>query len=206
MTDFDSDSSRQSHVGRITVVTIAAVALIVALVSAFAWPGWAVRHQNQKPDAAGISPSASVEPSALPTDASDLASALPKTVDVFARLDVTATQNWAAADPLEEYTVEYSDGNDADTVTLIMAQWSDADAASDQYSSLKGAVSGQRVVKGNVKVNGEKTGEYVIVALTDDSDVTGSTQTLALWRNDTVVFYATGSEAAVTDFYNNFPM
>lgn len=86
-------------------------------------------------------------------------------------------------------------------MTLTVAQWSTADSAKNQYDALSGALTGQELGSGSVKVSGNATGSYV--AKTDAND---EKKAIAVWQNDTVVFQATGAKAAVQRFYQEFPL
>lgn len=190
--------------GGVAVVTVVTVLIILAFVSAFAWPGWAIRRSEPEPTAA---PGPTISASPLPDDASALASALPDSVGRFARQSVLTTANWTSSGTLEEYTAVYSDGNADNDVTLVMAQWESADKADGQYGALRTGLSGTVKAKGSILVNGDTAGEYVIVASTpgegqSEDDVSST----ALWVNSTVVFRATGVYKSVSEFYAAFPL
>lgn len=201
-------SVQKSSQGKlIAVVVVAALVIVLALVSAFAWPGWALRHdapaveqpstsqQEQKPA------KPSIDATALPDDATELLKAMPDSVLDFARIKADASKGWADASPLEEYTLTYSTGKAQSDVTLEVAQWSSKDAAKKQYDTLAGALKGKELASGSVKVSGDATGSYVVKA--NESD---DTQAVALWQNDTVVFRASGAKDAVERFYQEFPL
>lgn len=206
MSDLNPNPSQQSSTGRNVVVAIAAIATILALVSAFAWPGWAIRKSDTAAQVVQTqSASPTIAASSLPADASALLNALPATVGSFARQTVTSTQNWAGYKPIEEYTVIYSNGDSAQDVTLVLAQWESSDDATSTYAELRDALDGQVQARGTIKVSNTATGKYVLV--TDgDGDPTDTTKSEALWRNDTVVFQATGVYASVNAFYSRFPL
>ncbi|MCI1218973.1 MAG: hypothetical protein LKF99_00285 [Bifidobacterium sp.] len=197
--------STSSHGSLIAVVVAAALVIVLALLSAFIWPGWALNKapaQNpgaQKSSEAPTTPSITASP--LPSDASELLKAMPDSVLNFARTNAAPSTNWSAATPIEEYTVTYGTGTAADTITLVTAQWSSADEAKTQYDSLAGSMTGQELGAGSVKVAGSATGSYTVK--TDPAD---SGKAVALWQNDTVVFQATGSKDAVERFYQKFPL
>lgn len=208
MSELNPTPDKRARKKRNIVVIVAVILLVLALVSAFGWPGWALRRTDTTTDTTSqqlVSASPTVSASTLPSDASSLVSSLPKSVGAFARQDVTATQNWASADPIEEYTVTYSNGDPSQDVTLVFAQWSSADDATQEYGLLKDSLNGMAQAHGNVKVDGETTGQYIV--MTDgDTNPTDGTASTALWRNDTVVFMATGAYASVNAFYSAFPM
>ena len=67
--------------------------------------------------------------------------------------------------------------------------------------TLAGALTGEELGSGEVKVSGETKGSYV--AKLDAAD---DTKAVAVWQNDTVVFQATGAKDSVVDFYMEFPL
>lgn len=193
-----------SHGKLIVVIVAAALVVVLAFASAFAWPGWAL---NKTDDAVSTQQTTSeptkptIQATKLPDAASELLKAMPDSVLNYARTKAKGTEAWSSASPLEEYTVTYSTGTKAKDVTLIVAQWSDADAAKKQYDSLTGALSGKDISSGNVKVSGKTTGSYVV-----KTDANNAKKAAAVWQNDTVVFQVTGAKDAVRRFYPQFPL
>lgn len=200
-----SEQKSSSHGKLLAVVTAAALVIVFALFSAFVWPGWAVNKgtedAKQQPVASNPEPSPSVKAKELPQDASPLLKAMPDNVLSFARTEAAPSANWTAASPLEEYSLTYSTGNMSKDVTLVVAQWAGGDAAQRQYQMLTQALKGQDAATGEVKVSGTSTGQYIVK--TDESK--GKTAT-AIWRNDTVVFQATGPADSIKRFYPKFPL
>lgn len=200
-----------SHGKLIVAVVAAALVVVLALVSAFIWPGWALNKggeaRSQGTTSQGASQDASepttpsIDAVALPDDASELLKAMPDAVLNFARTKAAAGTSWSGASPVEEYTLTYSTGTDGQEVTLEVAQWSQDEDAQSQYDNLTGAMTGKELGSGNVKVSGEATGSYS--AKTDPND---ETKAIAVWRNDTVVFQATGAKDSVQRFYQQFPL
>lgn len=200
-----------SHGKLIVAVVAAALVVVLALVSAFIWPGWALNKggeaRSQGTTSQGASQDASepttpsIDAVALPDDASELLKAMPDAVLNFARTKAAAGTSWSGASPVEEYTLTYSTGTDGQEVTLEVAQWSQGEDAQSQYDNLTGAMTGKELGSGNVKVSGEATGAYS--AKTDPND---ETKAIAVWRNDTVVFQATGAKDSVQRFYQQFPL
>lgn len=200
-----------SHGKLIAAVVAAALVVVLALVSAFIWPGWALNKggeaRSQGATSQGASQDASepttpsIDAVALPDDASELLKAMPDAVLNFARTKAAAGTSWSGASPVEEYTLTYSTGTDGQEVTLEVAQWSQGEDAQSQYDNLTGAMTGKELGSGNVKVSGEATGAYS--AKTDPND---ETKAIAVWRNDTVVFQATGAKDSVRRFYQQFPL
>ncbi len=213
MSNTQGSSGSSSHTKLIAVVVAAALVIVFAVLSAFVWPGWALRSStdstaaatSQSEDDTNEDDTTADEPSIdavdLPDDASELLKAMPDTVLNFARIAAEGSTNWSASAPLEEYTLTYSTGDTTLDVTLVVAQWSTSDEASTEYESLSGALTGEELGSGDVKVSGETTGSYV--ARVDSSD---DTQAIAVWQNDTVVFQATGAVESIQDFYMEFPL
>ncbi len=203
-----SNTQTSSSHGKLIVSVAAAVVVVVlALVSAFIWPGWALNGsagtaQEQQSEVQGAEPTTpSIDAVALPDDASELLKAMPDSVLNFARTNADASVSWGDASPLEEYTLTYSTGTDGQEVTLVAAQWSQSDDAKTQYDALAAAMTGEELGSGNVKVSGETTGAYSVKTNPDDEN-----KAVALWQNGTVVFQATGSVDSVQRFYQEFPL
>ncbi|KAB7789284.1 hypothetical protein [Bifidobacterium cebidarum] len=209
MTNSENVSTTQSHGKLIAVVVAAAVVIILAVLSAFVWPGWAIvsksdtsttqTAQQQNKDTEPTKPT--IDATALPDDASELLKAMPDSVLNFARTKAEASTSWSSASPLEEYTVTYSTGDNAKDITLIVAQWSTADNAKTQYDALAAAQTGEELASGNVKVSGDATGSYTV-----KSDPSDAKKAIAIWQNDTVVFQASGNKQALERFYQKFPL
>ena len=191
-----------SHGKLIAVVAAAASVIVLALLSAFAWPGWALNHgqtsQDGEQTTQRTSPSIKAEP--LPDNASELLGSMPDSVVDFARVKAEKSTTWKDAAPIEEYTVTYSTGDDKHDVTLTVAQWTESDDAKGQYEKLSKALEGRTLASGAVKVSGGETGAYVV------KSAKGSDEATALWRNDTVVFQASGTKEDVQRFYPKFPL
>lgn len=191
-----------SHGKLIAVVTAAALVIVLALLSAFVWPGWALNHDRTATDGEQTTqrtaPTIKAEP--LPDNASELLGSMPDSVVDFARVKAEKSTTWKAAAPIEEYTVTYSTGDDKHDVTLMVAQWAESDDAKAQYETLAKALDGRTLASGAVKVSGGETGSYVVKA------AKGADEATALWRNDTVVFQAVGPKEDVQRFYPKFPL
>ena len=186
-----SDTQNSSSHGKlIAAVVAAALVVVLALISAFVWPGWALNKNGQAGQAGQTSQQASTsngtdgdktEPTkpsidavALPDGASELLKAMPDSVLNYARTKADASTTWSSTSPVEEYALMYSTGKKGQDVTLEV---------------------------GNVKVSGKTTGAYSAKADPDDD-----TKAVAVWRNDTVVFYATGAKNDIQRFYQQFPL
>ena len=74
MTNTENSSSTQSHGKLIAVVVAAAVVIILAVLSAFVWPGWAIKKdetsvQGKQQAAASAEPTKpTIEATALPVE------------------------------------------------------------------------------------------------------------------------------------------
>lgn len=200
-----SKSSPASGVARRARIVVAVAAAVVALafVSAFGWPGWAVRTAPTPTEvpSAVASATPTVDPSALPDDASALLKAMPDHVAGFARGEAAATDAWESAGPVEEYAVVYTTGDAAKDVRLTVGQWADEEAAADQYDALAKALTGKQIAAGGIKVSGETTGSYLVAADKDDAS-----RATAVWRNDTACFRLTGPTESVETVYRLFPL
>lgn len=204
--DASATKKKKGHGGLIVVIVCAIIAVAV-LVTAFVWPGWAVKQTQQSSAVSSQSdanrevtaPKTSV--TALPTNATTLEKAMPDAVGAYARKTMSDSSNWASSSPLEEHTVVYSTGDAAKDVTLVFAQWTKADSAKAQYDALAAKLDGSRIASGTVKVSGTAVGDYIVVTQKSDSK-----KATALWRNDTCVFQVTGATSSVKEFYKQFPM
>ena len=192
------------------MVVAAAVVIILAVLSAFVWPGWAIQKndgtstttQNSQQKTESSEPTKpTIDATALPDDASELLKAMPGSVLNYARTKADASTTWSSTSPVEEYALTYSTGKKGQDVTLEVGQWNDGDKAKSQYDTLAEAMTGKELGSGNVKVSGKTTGAYSAKADPDDD-----TKAVAVWRNDTVVFYATGAKNDIQRFYQQFPL
>ena len=196
MTSMSDTQNSSSHGKLIAAVVAAALVVVLALISAFVWPGWALNKNGQAGQAGQTSQQAS-----LPDGASELLKAMPDSVLNYARTKADASTTWSSTSPVEEYALTYSTGKKGQDVTLEVGQWNDGDKAKSQYDTLAEAMTGKELGSGNVKVSGKTTGAYSAKADPDDD-----TKAVAVWRNDTVVFYATGAKNDVQRFYQQFPL
>jgi type II secretory pathway pseudopilin PulG len=193
----------------VTGVIVALVVLVVfVLLTAFVWPGWATHSSDQQAGSTSQTTQQSTEndkpkvaAKALPNDAQELLKAMPDAVGAYSRQDVTDSQNWASASPLEEHTIVYTTGDSANDVTLLVAQWAKADNAKTQYDALIGTLTGEKIAAGNVKVSGSNTGAYEVHEEADNAK-----KAVAVWQNDTCVFQINGNTTAVKAFYQKFPL
>ena len=115
-----SDTQNSSSHGKlIAAVVAAALVVVLALISAFVWPGWALNKNGQAGQAGQTSQQASTsngtdgdktEPTkpsidavALPDGASELLKAMPDSVLNYARTKADASTTWSSTSPVEEY-------------------------------------------------------------------------------------------------------
>ena len=139
-----SDTQNSSSHGKlIAAVVAAALVVVLALISAFVWPGWALNKNGQAGQAGQTSQQASTsngtdgdktEPTkpsidavALPDGASELLKAMPDSVLNYARTKADASTTWSSTSPVEEYALTYSTGKKGQDVTLEVGQWNDGD-------------------------------------------------------------------------------
>ncbi|MDE5641037.1 MAG: hypothetical protein K2I40_04915 [Bifidobacterium castoris] len=184
------------------VFSVAAVVML-AILSAFAWPGWAVRHVPEPMDVptAVASAKPTIDAKALPANASELLKAMPEHVSDFARTDAQATDEWDSSSPLEEYRLTYSTGDEAKDVQVVVGQWASEQEAVTQYNALTKLLEGDEIAAGNVKVNGANAGAYVVNAGGGDD-----AQATAVWRNDTVCVRLSGPKSSVETVFKLFPL
>ncbi|QOR70058.1 hypothetical protein IM660_15695 [Ruania alkalisoli] len=127
-----------------------------------------------------------------------LLAALPDTVEATAPYAVTAQD----ADPepldpnaLESWHLTYTGPSDA--VTLRIAQWKEAGEADETLSTLTEGTD--PVETGEVDVDGEVAGRYVVWETDDGARVA--------WTNATVMLLAEGPDVeTVTTFYRAYPL
>lgn len=195
----NNQTMSSSHKKLIAVVSAVVLVIVLALLSAFVWPRWAMNIGKTTPVEEPTTPS--IEATALPDGATDLLKAMPDSVLNFARTAADASTDWQGDNPLEEYTLTYSTGDSAKDIKLVVAQWTTSDKAKAKYDALVEQLTGTELASGNVKVSGNATGTYTV-----RSDVSDDNKSVAVWQNDTVVFQATGAKEAIDRFYQKFPM
>ncbi|MEE1324881.1 MAG: hypothetical protein U0K19_04790 [Bifidobacteriaceae bacterium] len=206
-----SSEPKKRHTGA-TVTIVVVVLIVLCLLSAFIWPGWAVEKtsQHQAPSPAQSSEAAKNDatmaakaPAALPLpdDATNLLKAMPATVGSYSRQQVTNVTLWGQALPLEEHQIVYSNGTASQDITLTVAQWALSDNAKSEFASLAAKMTGTKIADGDVKVNGQAAGSYQV-----NEDQGDSSHATALWQNSTCIFQVTGPTAQVKTFYKQFPL
>lgn len=200
-----SNSNATSSRRRGIVVILAIVVVLLIVLSAFVWPGWAMRHNASQSAQATTQTTQSqqrpekpaIDAVALPQDATDLMKALPDAVLNFARTKVEASTEWQDMSPLEEYTVTYSTGEKGHDITMSVAQWSDASAAAklyEQLSTTDKASNGKLLAHGSVKVSGAQTGLYEVYELPVADESAADESTAGTDKQDTKSENTTSSD------------
>ena len=142
MTSMSDTQNSSSHGKLIAAVVAAALVVVLALISAFVWPGWALNKNGQTSQQASTSNGTdgdkteptkpSIDAVALPDGASELLKAMPDSVLNYARTKADASTTWSSTSPVEEYALTYSTGKKGQDVTLEVGQWTDGDKAKSQ--------------------------------------------------------------------------
>ncbi|AEG43338.1 hypothetical protein [Isoptericola variabilis] len=182
------------------------VVLLVAVLTAFVWPGFA-RSDDPTPAATVTAPppTPTVEPTGRPENQTALLTALPDTVLQLALRAVEPRADWEdERDAVEAWTLAYADGPDANAagaavVRLVVGQWGDERTAGGVLDDLL-ADAGEATMSGDVTVDGESAGTYAVTPGAEDGTA------VVTWRNGTVVLQATGPAGLVEDFYSAFPL
>ncbi|PNP89566.1 hypothetical protein HXT27_03470 [Gardnerella sp. DNF00502] len=199
----NSNSSSHSHRGLFIVLASAGLVVVLAFLSAFVWPGWALNHSDNthSKHVATAPKTPSIQAKKLPTNASALLKAMPDSVLDFARVDASASAIWNNASPLEEYTLKYSTGENGDDVSVIVAQWPTKDSSTKQYEALVSGLKGDDLATGKIQVSSKTVGSYIVRSSEEDKN-----HATVIWQNDTAVFQVSGAKQAVERFYRSFPM
>lgn len=131
MTSSENSSTIRPHGKLIAVVAAAAAVIILVVLSALAWPSWAIQRNNGTSTTAQnnqrktelpepIKPA--IDATALSDDASELLKVMPDSVPNYARTKADAFTTWNSVSLLEEYIPTYSTGDAAKDVTLVATQ------------------------------------------------------------------------------------
>jgi len=188
---------------RIVVASAAgALVLLVALATAFLWPGFAVPEPLPTPTTTVTAepPAPTLEPAPRTGEQTDLTGAVPDVAREFVQRAFAHHAAWEEEHgALESWTFTFADveGADARTITLLVGQWPDADQARSFHESQVRA-AGSTVRDGEVTVGGEVVGTYALSGTADDA--------VLWWRNGTVVLRAEGPQEALEVFYTAFPL
>lgn len=191
----------ESHARLRIVIMCMAVLLVLAILSAFVWPGWAIKKDDVKQHHMSISQRTTpiIKPLPLPKNASALVRAFPDSVLDYARQDVKVETAWENNSPVEEYIVHYARKKDAGILTLHIAQWSHSQQANKQYEELMEALKGKTLAIGKVKVQSEVTGQYAVW-----EQAINKNKAVSIWQNSTVVCELSGDKNDVLRFYPKF--
>ena len=141
-------------------------------------------------------PRPTVEPVAREGEATPFSAALPDTVLDLALADFVAGGRFDDSNPLESYTLVYSDGGSR-SVTVYAAQFPDAEAAQAAMPT----VMDDGIETGEVIAGGVVVGEYMVAGLDDYSG-----EPAILWRNSTALFVVAGDEPLIRDVFTAFPL
>ena len=195
----------------LVVVVVAGVVTAVLLLSNGA-PEPVVVPQTETVTLAPPSPT--VEP-VEPASSTPFLDALPRTVLAFALSGTTDDEDLVAAGALEAHRLTYTDGSV--DLTVRAGQWPDAQGAAAAFASLteearaaadatatpspapSAGSAAPGVEQGDVRVDGEVAGSYV---LRTRADGTGS----VWWTNGTVLIELDGPADQVRDVYAAFPL
>ncbi len=181
--------------------------LLVAVLTAFVWPGFA-RPDDEPLPAVTVTapvPTPTVEPAGRPENQTAFLKAMPDTALQLAVRGVKVHTPWEDnRDAIEAWRLTYADGNDpeaegAAVVRLVAGQWEEADEAGGVLDSLL-EDAGEPTVSGDVTVDGEKAGTYAVTPGPEEGT------SIVTWRNGSAVLQATGPADLVEDFYTAFPM
>lgn len=191
---------------RVVAGSALAVVLLVALVTAFVWPGFA-RPDDPLPAATVTAPppTPTVEPTGRPEHQTAFLTALPDTTLQLALRVVEPHPAWEdESDAVEAWALTYADGPDPEAtgtvvVQVVAGQWADADGAGRQLDRLL-ADAGAPTISGDVTVGGDPAGTYAVTPGPEEG------ASVVTWRNGTVVLQATGPADVVEDFYTAFPL
>ncbi|WP_418274905.1 hypothetical protein ACNHYB_08445 [Isoptericola jiangsuensis] len=188
---------------RKVVAVIALVALaVVAALTAFVWPGFAVDDEPlPEVTVTAPPPTPTAEPAELPEGSTEFLAAMPDSALQLVRLEAAEDSAWVEdSGAVEAWALTYADGSEGGAeVALVAGQWADPEAAGEVYDTLLGA-AGEPTASGDVTVGGEPTGSYAVTP----GGAEGTS--VVLWRNGTAVFRAEGPDPLVQDFYQTFPM
>ncbi|GAA1716618.1 hypothetical protein GCM10009809_10850 [Isoptericola hypogeus] len=188
---------------RIVVGSLAgALVLLVVLVTALVWPGFAQPEPQPTATVTAPPPTPTIEPSGRPADQTAFLMAQPDTVLQLALRGAAPYDAWVDdAGAVEAWELTYADGDGADAakVQVLAGQWEDDDAAAGAYEALVKA-AGDPTDEGEVTVGDQATGAYVVTP--------GSAAGTAVvtWRNGTAVLQATGPADLVDDVYSAYPL
>ena len=188
---------------RIVVASLAgALVLLVALGTAFLWPGFAVPEPLPTPTTTVTAepPTATIEPAPRTGEQTALTQAVPDVAREFVQQSFANHPGWEEEHgAVEAWTFTFADaeGAGATTIDLLVRQWPDADQARSFHDAQVRA-AGATIRGGEVTVGGDAVGTYAISGTADAA--------VMWWRNGTVVLRAEGPQEALEAFYTAFPL
>jgi hypothetical protein len=189
---------------RITVIGAAGgVVVAAALVSAFAWPGFAIPEPLPTPTVTVQAPipTPTIAPAERLVETTPLLDALPDKVLAFVQQGIEPFDSWKTDHTaLEAWTLTYADGEGAAStkLTLDLGQWATETFATSFFDA-QVLAAGEPTMSGDVLVGETAVGQYAMF-----ESATGAST--IWWRNATVVFRLTGPADVIADFYTAFPV
>ncbi|SDS86148.1 hypothetical protein SAMN04489860_2555 [Paraoerskovia marina] len=201
--------SPQVYRRRRAVVLLLLTLLVLLPVLLFVWPGWATGGDEEDAGTSGEAASETQEPDPTtptidPVDRADdltaLQSALPDEVLRFVLVDERNEPEFDATGPVEMWSLTYADGegSDADTVDVVVGQWSGPSEALEAFEVIDETAGPAEATTGVVEADDETVGTWT-------RRTTGDGRGTVVWRNGTVVVSATGPSEDIEDFYAAYP-
>ena len=140
-------------------------------------------------------PTPTAEPIERGLEPTAFSAVLPDTVLDLVLAEMAEGGRWAegTVEPLETYTLTYSDGG-AKNVTVETAQYADEETAQRAIPEVMADFETGEVTAGGVVV-----GEYWIVPAAEGMST-------VMWRNSTAVFWLEGDDTIVRDVFRAFPL
>ncbi|MDR2722589.1 MAG: hypothetical protein LBB54_02490 [Cellulomonadaceae bacterium] len=179
--------------------------IAVAAVTAFAWPGFARPEPAPVPTitVTPTPPTPTHTPSPRSGEQTSLTDALPDSVLQYVQVGMTTLDKWQDDGAVEAWTVTYADGaeSSASTIVVEVGQWRQGEAAQAFLTDQLDGTSGQT---GDVSVGGTVVGAYTLIAPQGTDSPTAQGE--LWWRNDTVVFRASGPASALQAFFSAYPL
>lgn len=178
------------------VVAVAAVIALVVVLALTRGGGEVTAREPVTVTYSGDAPTPQTDPVEQDTS-TDLLAALPPTVLGWALQDQGEASGMLDRFALEGWRLDYT-GADGEVV-LLVGQWPTEQEAMQAWDDIVGSGDGEELLREDVEVGGEATGEVVVMA-TDDGD-------RAIWRNGTAVLVADApDETDAVSFYEAFPL
>lgn len=180
--------------------------VVIVLVGAFGWPGFARSGTGPAPTTAATPTVTTPPPAPTPTpvervDPTEFGAALPTTVLDYALVAQEPETTLADAGALESYTLTYTNGTDAaaTSVAVLAGQWPTTLEVTTSAEDIVATLALPVVDTGDVLVADETAGTYSVV---DPGD---GTLTI-VWTNNTALLWMAGPADAVRALYDAFPL